>query len=175
MRRIFAALVISYALVISAALVLGWRAESQSSFAAHFAVGLFATIFTCFVYCVVLTYLVITGKMIKQAVLARNLDPALVERSQRPKKIVLRLTFLSCGLALAAALMGALIPTESQQGDSQRTLHLVAQLTAVTANFISFAVLHACIDRQSIVVTEVFDQFPQPGSAHDTDPGASTA
>lgn len=161
MRRIFAALVISYGLVVGAAFVFGWLADSQRHFAAHFALGLFATVFTCFIYCVVLTYLIITGKMVKQAVLARNLDRALIERSQRLKGRLLLLMVIGCGTALAAALLGAGCDVPPDEAAARRAMHLIAEIIAVTANLGGFFVIYSCICRQSSMIGEVFEQFAQ--------------
>ena len=65
MQRILLGLLVSYLIVVGATVGAGFWVHDADSFAVHFAIGLFATILTCLIFCVVLTYFVIkmTGSL----------------------------------------------------------------------------------------------------------------
>ena len=95
MQRIVLGLLVSYLIVVGATIGAGFWVHDADSFAVHFVIGLFATILTCLIFCVVLTYFVITGKMIKQAALVAHLDRKYIQEPQRAKAKIVRLAVLA--------------------------------------------------------------------------------
>ncbi len=155
MTRIFAALLVSYLLLVSAAASAGFLADGNRWFAVHFALGLFTTLYTCGVYCIVLTYFVITGKMVKQAVLTSGLDPELINSAQQPKGRVVRLTALGVAAALCTALLGAWANVAEAVPD-RHTWHLVAAMLAVMVNGAAFTLIYQAICDHGRLVDTVF-------------------
>jgi len=177
MQRILAALVISYVLVIAATSVSGLLADDPQSFGVHFALGLCATILTCFVRCAALTYFVVTGKMVKQAVLAARLDQRYIEESQRPKATIVRVAAVGIALSLGAALLGAWANVSVQSvAEQRRTIHLLCEIGAVAGNLFAFTLFYQHIHTNGRLVQAVFhlvdERRHSPGEARavHTDP-----
>ncbi len=158
MQRIFLALVVGYVIVIAAAAVLGFRAQDSRSFAVHFGIGLFATLYTCLVYCILLTYFVITGKLVKQAVLNGHLDEVLIRQSQRPKGIIVMLTAVAVAVTLIAAVLGAWANIGGEQDTVRNTYHMLAEMLAVAANLAAFSMCYRLVHRNGPFLEQVLSQ-----------------
>ncbi len=158
MQRILLALVIGYVIVIAATVVLGFRAHDSRSFAAHFGMGLFATLYTCLIYCILLTYFVITGKLVKQAVLSGHLDEVLIKQSQRPKGIIAMLTAVALAITLIAAVLGAWANIGGEQDTVRNTYHMLAEMLAVAANFAAFGMCYHLVHRNGPFLEQVLSQ-----------------
>ncbi|MCH8967912.1 MAG: hypothetical protein IIA66_02195 [Planctomycetes bacterium] len=158
MQRILLALVIGYVIVIAATAVLGFRAQDSRSFAAHFGMGLFATLYTCLIYCILLTYFVITGKLVKQAVLNGHLDEILIRQSQRPKGIIVSLTAVAVAITLIAALLGAWANIGGEQDAVRSTYHMIAEMLSVAANLAAFGMCYHLVHRNGPFLEKVLSQ-----------------
>ncbi len=159
MQRVLVALLISYLIVMSTTVAVGFWVHDARSFAVHFAMGLFATIFTCFIYCVLLTYFVIAGKMIKQAVLSAHLDEAYIQQSQRPKAKIVRLAALAVAMTLIAALLGAWANVGGDQEAHRSVFHMIAELLAIIYNLAAFGMSYQYVYRNAQLVNKVFGQI----------------
>ncbi len=164
MQRILLALVIGYVIVIAVVAVLGFGAHDSRSFAAHFGMGLFATLYTCLVYCVLLTYFVITGKLVQQAVLSGHLDNALIKQSQHPKGIVTMLTATAVSITLIAALLGAWANIGGEQDTARITYHMLAEIMAVAANLAAFGMCYRLVSRNGPFLDQVLSQVQRDQS-----------
>ncbi len=158
MQRVLLALVVGYVIVIAVTAVFGFCAEDSRFFAAHFGMGLFATLYTCLVYCILLTYFVITGKLVKQAVLTGHLDEVLIKQSQRPKGIIVMLTAVAVAITLTAALLGAWANIGGEQDTIRNTYHMLAEILAVTANLASFGICYRLVHRNGPFLEQVLSQ-----------------
>ena len=158
MQRILLALVIGYVIVIAAAAVLGFRAQDSRSFAVHFGMGLFATLYTCLIYCILLTYFVITGKLVKQAVLNGHLDEVLIRQSQRPKGIIASLTAGAVAITLIAAVLGAWANVGGEQDAVRSTYHMIAEMLAVAANLAAFGMCYHLVHRNGPFLEQVLSR-----------------
>ena len=158
MQRIFLALVIGYVIVIAAAAVLGFCAQDSRFFTAHFGMGLFATLYTCLVYCILLTYFVITGKLVKQAVLTGHLDEGLIKQSQQPKGIIVMLTAVAVAITLIAAVLGAWANIGGEQDTVRNTYHMLAEMLAVAANLAAFGMCYHLVHRNGPFLEQVLSQ-----------------
>ena len=158
MQRILLALVIGYVIVIAAAAVLGFRAQDARSFAVHFGMGLFATLYTCLVYCILLTYFVITGKLVKQAVLNGHLDEVLIRQSQHPKGIIVMLTAVAVAVTLIAAVLGAWANLGGEQDTVRSTYHMLAEMLAIAANLAAFGMCYSLVHRNGRFLEKVLSQ-----------------
>ena len=173
MQRILVALVISYVIVISAAMALGFWVHDAPSFALHFALGMFSTLLTCLIYCVLLTYFVITGKMIKQAVLKAHLDHDLIRQSQRPKSWIVRLTALGVAVTIAAALLGAWANVSADPAAPRVAYHMIAECFAVICNLAAFGVCYQLTCKNARLADHVFGQVdgrPRAGTSSPPEP-----
>ncbi len=158
MQRILLALVVGYVIVIAAAAVLGFCAQDARFFSAHFGMGLFATLYTCLVYCVLLTYFVITGKLVKQAVLSGRLDEVLIKQAQRPKGIIAMLTAMAVAITLIAAVLGAWANIGGEQDTVRNTYHMLAEMLAVAANLAAFGMCYHLVRRNGPFLDQVLSQ-----------------
>jgi len=158
MQRILLALVIGYVIVIAATAVLGFRARDSRSFAAHFGMGLFATLYTCLIYCILLTYFVITGKLVKQAVLNGHLDEILIRQSQHPKGIIVMLTAVAVAITLIAALLGAWANIGGELDAVRSTYHMIAEMLSVAANLAAFGMCYHLVHRNGPFLEKVLSQ-----------------
>ncbi len=158
MQRILLALVIGYVIVIAAAAVLGFRAHDARFFPAHFGIGLFTTLYTCLVYCILLTYFVITGKLVKQAVLNGHLDEDLIKQSQRPKGVIVFLTAAAVGITLFAAVLGAWANVGGEQDTVRGTYHMIAEMLAVAANLAAFVMCYHLVHKNGPFLERVLSQ-----------------
>ncbi len=158
MQRILLALVIGYVIVIAAAAVLGFCAQDSRFFAAHFGIGLFATLYTCLVYCILLTYFVITGKLVKQAVLNGHLDEVLIKQSQRPKGVIVMLTAVAVAITLIAAVLGAWANIGGGQDAVRSTYHMLAEMLAVAANLAAFGMCYHLVHKNGPFLEQVLSQ-----------------
>lgn len=158
MQRILLGLIVGYMIVIAAAAVLGFCAQDSRFFAAHFGMGLFATLYTCLIYCILLTYFVITGKLVKQAVLTGHLDEVLIKQSQRPKGIIVMLTAAAVAITLFAAVLGAWANMGGEQNTVRNTYHMLAELLAVVANLAAFGLCYQLVSRNGPFLDQVLGQ-----------------
>ena len=158
MQRILLALVIGYVIVIAVTAVLGFRVQDSRSFAAHFGMGLFATLYTCLIYCILLTYFVITGKLVKQAVLNGHLEEVLIKQSQRPKGIIVMLTAVAVSITLIAALLGAWANIGGEQDAARSTYHMIAEMLSVAANLAAFGMCYHLVHRNEPFLEKVLSQ-----------------
>lgn len=165
MQRILLALVIGYVIVIVCTGVLGFRSHDSRSFAAHFAMGLFATLYTCLVYCILLTYFVITGKLVKQAVLNGHLDEALIKQSQHPKGVITALTAVAVAITLIAAVLGVWANIGGEQDAIRSTYHMIAELLAVAANLAAFGMCYHLVHRNGPFLDQVLSQVRRDQSS----------
>ncbi len=158
MQRILLALIVGYVIVIAAAAVLGFCAQDSRFFAAHFGMGMFATLYTCLVYCILLTYFVITGKLVKQAVLTGHLDKDLIKQSQRPKGTIAMLTAVAVAITLIAAVLGAWANIGGEQHTLRNTYHMLAEMLAVAANLAAFGMCYHLVHRNGPFLEQVLSQ-----------------
>ena len=158
MQRILLALVVGYLIVIAVAAVLGFYAQDSRFFTAHFAMGLFATLYTCLVYCILLTYFVITGKIVKQAVLSGHLDEVLIKEPQRLKGIIVMLTAVAVSITMSAAVLGAWANIGGEHDTVRSTYHMLAEMLAVAANLTAFGMCYRLVRRNGPFVEQVLSQ-----------------
>lgn len=159
MQRILLGLLISYLIVVGATAGAGFWVHDADSFAVHFALGLFATILTCLIFCVVLTYFVITGKMIKQATLVGHLDQAYIQEPQRAKAKIVSLAVLAVFVTLLAALLGAWANVAGEGNAGLATLHMIAELLAVAWNVFALVMCYQHVRKNAQLVERVFGEF----------------
>ncbi len=156
MQRILGALLASYVIVIGATMAVGFWVRDPRSFAVHFAMGMVATILTCLIYCVLLTYFVITGKLIKQAVQSAGLEKDLIRQSQKPKARIVLLTALAVGVTLVAALLGAWANVSDDQQSLRPFIHMSAEFLALCINLAAFSVCYQEVGRNRRLFERVF-------------------
>ena len=158
MQRILLALLIGYVILIVSAAVLGFWASDSRSFVAHFGMGLFATLYTCLVYCVLLTYFVITGKLVKQAVLSSHLDEVLIKQSQHPKGVIVILTAVGVTITLIAAVLGAWANIGGEQDTVRSTYHMIAEMLATATNLAAFGMCYHLVHRNGPFLEQVLSR-----------------
>jgi zinc transporter ZupT len=174
MLRVLLGLILAYGVVAGAAFATGLLVDDRHSFGVHFSLGLLCTLFTCLTYCIVLTYFIITGKLVKNAVLKGHLDPEFISQTQRLKGWVSGLTVLAVGATLAAALFGAAGQSE-QAGVYGRsmTVHLVAECAAVAVNGFALYCIWQLVYRNSHLVQNILDQLQASGQLRGRDRGGA--
>ncbi len=157
MKLVLVGLALSYALINTAAFVAGLAVTDASGFKVHFALGLVTTLFTCLMYCVILTYFIITGKLIKSAVQRGHLDDAFIPRSQGLKARMTALIPVAIGATLTAAILGARASDSGGVYGQDATSHLIAAAVAMTANLGALFLIYQHVHHNSDLVAEVFD------------------
>lgn len=161
MSRILVGLIISYVIVVAAAFTGGVMIRDGRTLAVHFGLGLFVTLFTCLVHCIVLTYFVITGKLIKQAVLRGHHGNDYIRRSQAAKGRVSLFGVLAMATALAGAATGAWANVGSGETLHRGPMHMIVELLAIGCNVLAFGLYYVHIHRNARLVDEVFARLSE--------------
>lgn len=170
MTRIFTTL----AAVVALALLLSFgvgtlsrlssaAAQGQALFQAHFLIGLFTVIGTLLVHCLIFTYLLGTGRWVKEVALAYRFPDEPFPRQTRELK---RKTFppalaaMLITIATAAAGAGALFR------DWHWSIHSSISLVAIGINFWAFRVEYRNVSINGLILDEVLKEVDRIRAAH---------
>lgn len=107
----------------------------------HLALGGLAILGACLVHCIVFTYLIGTGKSVRQAVMAHDLDPGLIEETRVFKKKAF--PFLHGSLLLLVILM--VLGLNVGRGRVSPWIHGTLGLVAVILNMVALVREHQVI------------------------------
>jgi hypothetical protein len=170
MTRIFLTLAILNGGALAAAFVTGFASKLQhgapsddSTYVLHFVVGLIAVLASLMVHCLVITYFLGTGRLIKEVTLAYNLPDERwarltrdLKRSNTPKAILAML------LAIAVAAAG--------EGERHVVwpwwIHLVLAVAALTCNLWVFYVEYRNIGTNGLILDEVMEAVERIRAEH---------
>ncbi len=154
MRSAFIALVVTNACLLAATAGVGGLVDGDRWFGQHFALGLVATVFTCFAHCAVFTYFMATSTMMALAVEDAGLNPALAADARQLKRRAFRVVMPSVAAAGLAAFAGA---WATIRPDVAR-LHLVAALASCAVQLWAWWTEYAIILANRNLMNAVFEQ-----------------
>jgi len=140
MPRIFSGLVAGNLVLVVAAAALGFVDPAPTP-DRHVLLAVVALLFTCLIQVLAFTYLIVTGKVITQAVHLGRLDAGLLAQAKDLKRRLLRTLGL---LVLAVVIVTATGAAAWRSGDP-RTYHLPATLFFLTAH------VWACVRQWEVV------------------------
>jgi hypothetical protein len=152
MRSSFIALAGSVVVLYALALIAGLVVDGRRWFVVHFALGLCAVVFTLLTHCVVMTYLIASGKMVRIAVEQSRLDTDYIVRTKELKAQTFPFMIGAILLLLATVLYGGAATDRA----GVATFHLIAALFAAGYNTFTFVVEFRIITRHVALNTEVF-------------------
>lgn len=109
MKPVLLGLFIADLLVLGGAGVLGWLSRDERGFALHFALGLFAAIYTALMHSIVYIYFIVSGKIVIEAAQRAGMDAQIVRDSKRLKARTFRTLFLGILSAMITAFLGAYV------------------------------------------------------------------
>ena len=163
MRSSFIALAGSVVALYALSFVVGLIVDGEKYFAVHFALGLCAVVFTLLTHCVVMTYLIASGKLVRIAVEAARLDPDYIVRTKELKAQTFPFMIGAILLLLAMVLYGAAATDQpaAAQASVAPTVHLLAALLAAAYNTFTFIIEYRIISRHVTLNDEVFAQHNQ--------------
>ena len=153
MRSALATLACCVVVLYAVALVVGLMVDGEQYFIVHFAIGFCAVMFTLLTHCVVMTYLIISGKLVRLAVEASGLDPDFIVQTKELKAQTFPFMIAAILLLLAAAFFGA-AATDTNRPEFS-VIHLIAALLAAGYNTFTFIVAYRNISRGSALTEEV--------------------
>ena len=154
MRSCFIALAGSVVALYALSFIVGLMVDGERFFVVHFALGLCAVVFTLLTHCVVMTYLIASGKMVRIAVEATGLDLDYIVQTKELKAQTFPFMIGAILLLLAMVLFGG--AATDRPGVS--TFHLIAALLAAAYNTFTFVVEYRIITRHAALNTDVFAQ-----------------
>lgn len=146
MPRTLAILVVLDIAALAAGIVLGITLEpAPAAVGRHFLVGLFVALYTCFIHCLVLFYLIGTGKDIRDAL---EEDPALASQyvpfTRRQKRRAFPAACFAIALMILAALMG---------GEVHSRLIALARAGTVPLRSVPFWWVHAACVAAAVIAS----------------------
>lgn len=136
MRPSFLALAGCVAALYAVTFVAGFAVHGTRFFALHFALGLCAIVLTLLTHCIVITYFIIAGKVVRIAVEEGGLDADYIVQTRELKAQTFPFMIAAVLLLLAAAFLGA----AATNAPALATLHLVAAVGAAGYNTFTFTV-----------------------------------
>lgn len=162
MKSFFIALIVTAGLLLVVTGLLGTMVEGSRYFDHHFAAGLVATLFLCFMHSVVFTYFMATNKMIKLAVEDAGLDAGLFERARAYKLRAYRAVMPAIGMALAAAFTGAWATDRPDRA----TIHLLVVLASAAVQIAAWMAEYVAVTDNRRLMDEVFElhERARPGA-----------
>ena len=150
-RSALATLACCVVVLYAMAFVVGLMVDGEQFFIVHFAIGFCAVVFTLLTHCVVMTYLIISGKMVRLAVEASGLDPDFIVQTKELKAQTFPFMIAAILLLLAAAFFGAAATDRPEFSG----LHLIAALLAAGYNTFTVIVAYRNISRGSALTEQV--------------------
>lgn len=117
----------------------------------HILVGLGASLLLLFSHCWILIYLLGTGRVVRQAVRQRGLEPELAERTRRFRKSSYSLLLLAMALSLATFVTGTGITTGAVPG----WLHPVLFYAALVVQIPTLAIERRALDDTELLIADV--------------------
>ncbi len=111
MKRIFIGLAVFNVLLFLGTSSLGFAIAKHHAqfFTLHFLFGLFTTIYTTFVQCLIFIYFLGTGKWIKDVVAGKPGEAAIVARTKKLKAMTFGFATYASMMIVAAAIAGAAV------------------------------------------------------------------
>ena len=120
MYRVLQVLVVLDIVLLAVGVALGAEVHSTETMGRHFLVGLFITIFTCFIHCLVLFYLIGTGTDIREAVQGHDgLREEYVPWTRRQKRRAFPPACFAIAFMILAALLGGEVHSRLLGGISE--------------------------------------------------------
>lgn len=169
MPRVFIGLVSGHVIVLMGALALGLLAPRVGQ-DVHIVLGVFGLLLTALIQAVVLTYFVVSGKMMRQAVSLGSLDDQPLRRHARDKRIITRWVALAIMIVIVTTATGA----SRWRTGSDSYWHLACAFLAVIVHVIvywqQFTLVHANAHRFDRIMEEYgvargsLDEAAQGGS-----------
>ena len=150
-RPALATLVCCVVVLYAVAFVVGLMVDGERFFIVHFAIGFCAILFTLLTHCVVMTYLIISGKMVRMAVEASGLDPDFIVQTKELKAQTFPFMVAAILLLLAAAFFGGATTDHPEFS----LFHLIAALLAAGYNTFTFVVAYRNVSRGSALTEHV--------------------
>lgn len=161
MHRIFLGLAVTVGTLLTASFVLGLLASGEDRAVAHFwrdvhfLVALVATMATLLAHSIVFTYLLGTGKWVKEVVRVYELPEWVDGQAIRNKRRAFPFELLGMALVGVAAWLGAAVDTRA---GFNPLWHLGLAGVALTFNLGAFVVEYAAIIAQARLLLEVKNQ-----------------
>jgi len=134
--------------------IVGSFVDGERYFVQHFALGLSATFFICLCHCVVLTYFMATGKMMRLAVQEASLDVKLAAETQRLKVRAYGVLMPGILMALLAAFSGGWATNQPEHA----TVHLTMALLSTAFQLLAFYVEYTMIVANGKLMDAIFVQ-----------------
>lgn len=106
MKQVLIGLLLADIIVLAAAAVLGWTCTGERGFALHFALGLFAAIYTALMHSIIYIFFIVSGKVVIEAADRAGLEPHWVADAKRLKMRTFRVLLLGILAAIVTALLG---------------------------------------------------------------------
>ena len=153
-RSALATLACCVVVLYAVAFVVGLMVDGEQFFIVHFAIGFCAVVFTLLTHCVVMTYLIISGKMVRMAVEASGLDPDWIVQTKELKAQTFPFMIAAILLLLAAAFFGGAATDRPEFSP----FHLIAAVLAAGYNTFTFVVAYQKVSRGSALTEEVLRQ-----------------
>lgn len=167
MKPAFIAFAVCDTFLIIITAIVGVYVQGDLYFRQHFALGLMTTFFTCLCHCVVLTYFMATGKMIRLAIEDAPLDQNLAigaRQSQRLKLRAYAVLMPAIVFALLAAFSGAWSTVETKRA----MLHMIVGIVSSAVQFWAFFKEYTLIDENRRVMNATFERH------HKVKPGGTS-
>ncbi len=178
MHRIFLGLAVTDGSLLAAAFVFGLIASGEPRgpgelwHGVHFLLGLLTTMMTLLVHSIVFTYLLGTGKWVKEVVRVYRLPGWVEAQAIKNKRKAFPFEFLGMLLIGATAWLGAAADTRA---NFEPLWHLGLAGVALTFNLGAFALEYVLIVSQARLLLEVKDQADRLRLAQEGAVAAPTA
>ncbi len=174
MKRIFTTLAIAAAIGLTVSFVLGcwsrWGSTSSDRlYMFHFLFGLFASIGTIAVHCVTFTYLMGTGRTIREVTLAYNLpDEPLYRRVRDLKRETHPWLISACLLTIIAAAAG--MGTQLRHWPWQ--IHFSLAIICLVMNYVVFLLEYRKICVNETLIAAMMVEVDRVRAVHGLPPNA---
>ncbi len=164
MAAVLAMLAVTQILMMLVTAGVGLAVNSPRIYFFHFTLGLLTALLTVLVHCIVLTYFIVTGKLVKTACEKGNLDREYMERSLRMKTRTMIMLSVALLLIVALVASGAFAALEwnrnaDELGAQLAVTHFTLMIVACLVNAWVFLLEYQWISRNSALLRHVFDEF----------------
>jgi hypothetical protein len=161
MIRIFSAMAIANGMALLLSFTFGlismWTGgltdPGSNTFHVHFLCGLFASVATLLVHCMIFTYFLGTGRWVREVTLAYDMPDAPLYKTTRELK---RKTFPPALFAMLATIATAAAGGGRQLHDWPYQLHLIGAIVAILINLWAYWVEIRSLLTNERVLTEVY-------------------
>ncbi len=164
MAAVLATLAVTQILMMLVTGGVGLAVHSPRIYVFHFVLGLLTALLTVLIHCIVLTYFIVTGKLVKTACEKGNLDREYMERSLRMKTRTMIMLSVALLLIVALVASGAFAALEwnrnaDETGAQLAVTHFTLMIVACLLNAWVFLLEYQWISRNSALLEHVFNEY----------------